>query len=188
MTTRAVVLIGPMGAGKTSIGRKLAKTLGVRFFDTDIAIAREHGPIPEIFVHEGEPRFRELERAAVQEALGTDGIVALGGGAVLHPDTRADLARHPVVLLTVDAHTVAGRIRDTNRPLLQGADALAQWERVAAERSALYAQLADVTFDTSRGRIRDIVDRASAWVRTQWDTQNGDSAASRTEPQPGGMA
>jgi len=168
MSRRAVVLIGPMGSGKTSIGRKAAKALEAPFFDTDIAVARVHGPIREIFAAQGEQRFRQFEREAVQEALSTDGIVAVGGGAVLHPDTRADLARHPVVLLTVDPRTVAGRIRGTTRPLLQGGDALASWQRVAEEREQLYADLADITIDTSIGHIRDIADRVAAWVAEQW--------------------
>ena len=176
---RAVVLIGPMGAGKTSIGRKTAKALHVSFFDTDIAVTRAHGPIPEIFETSGEARFRELERAAVREALQTDGIVALGGGAILDPATRADLRRHPVVLLTVDPRTVAGRIQSTSRPLLQGDDALARWQAVAAQRGALYDDLADVTFDTSTGHIRDIVARVAEWVRAQWAA--GDAAAAGSE-------
>lgn len=168
MTARSVVLIGPMGAGKTSIGRKTAKQLGVGFFDTDVAVSRVHGPIPEIFASAGEERFRGLEREAVREGLATSGVVALGGGAVLHPDTRADLAAHPVVLLTVDARTVAGRLRHTTRPLLQGEDALARWEQVAAQREQLYRELADVTFDTSTGHIRDIVAAVAAWVDERW--------------------
>jgi len=168
MTRPAVVLIGPMGAGKTSIGRKTAKLLRVPFFDTDIAIARDHGPIPEIFAQQGEPRFRELERAAVQRALTTPGIVAVGGGAVLHTETQADLARHPVVLLTVDPRTVAARIRGSSRPLLQGADELEAWQRVADERDALYRTLADIAIDTSTGHIRDIVDQVATWIEQQW--------------------
>jgi len=168
MSGRAVALIGPMGAGKTSIGRKTAKALQVSFTDTDISVAREHGPIPEIFASQGEPRFRELERVAVREALSSEGIVALGGGAVLHPETRAQLAAHPVVLLTVDPRTVAGRLQGTSRPLLQGEDALENWRRVMAEREQIYAELADVTIDTSTGHIRDIVDRVATWVREQW--------------------
>lgn len=168
MTRPAVVLIGPMGAGKTSIGRKSARQLRVPFFDTDIAIARDHGPIPQIFSQQGEPRFRELERIAVQRALATAGIVAVGGGAVLHPETQSDLARHPVVLLTVDPRTVAGRIRGTSRPLLQGADEVEAWQRVADERSVLYGELADIVIDTSTGHIRDIVDRVASWIEEQW--------------------
>jgi shikimate kinase len=177
MSGRSVVLIGPMGAGKTSIGRKAAKALGVGFFDTDIAIAHAHGPIPEIFAESGEARFRELEREAVREGLATSGVVALGGGAVLHPATRADLARHPVVLLTVDPRTVASRIRNTSRPLLQGDDALARWEHVAAERRELYDRLADVTFDTSSGHIRDIVAAVAAWIDDRWAEDAGSGSA-----------
>ncbi|MEQ6898499.1 shikimate kinase [Microbacterium sp. KR10-403] len=168
MSGRAVVLIGPMGAGKTSIGRKTARALHVPFTDTDISVARDHGRISEIFAAHGEPRFRELEREAVEAALTSEGIVALGGGAVLHPDTRADLAGHPVVLLTVDPRTVAGRIQGTSRPLLQGKDAMESWRRVMAEREGIYAELADMTVDTSTGHIRDIVERVVAWVQEQW--------------------
>lgn len=168
MSRPAVVLIGPMGAGKTSIGRKTAKALHVPFCDTDIAIAREHGPIPEIFAQHGEAHFRALERTAVQRALASSGIVAVGGGAVLDEQTQSDLARHPVVLLTVDPRTVAGRIRGTSRPLLQGGDELEAWQRVAGERGRLYAQLADITIDTSVGHIRDIVEQVATWVEQQW--------------------
>jgi shikimate kinase len=165
-----------MGAGKTSIGRKTAKALQVPFTDTDISVARDHGPIPEIFAAQGERRFRELEREAVRAALATAGIVALGGGAVLHPQTRADLASHPVVLLTVDPRTVAGRIQGTSRPLLQGEDAMESWRRVMAEREGIYAELADMTIDTSTGHIRDIVERVVAWVHGQWAHDAGEGS------------
>jgi len=169
-----------MGAGKTSIGRKAAKALGVGFFDTDVAISSRHGPIPEIFATHGERRFREWEREAVREGLETSGVVALGGGAVLHPDTQSDLADHPVILLTVDPRTVAGRLRNTmTRPLLQGDDALAQWEHVAAERRELYERLADVTFDTSTGHIRDIVAAVAAWVHDRWAQEGGEAEGPR---------
>ena len=92
MTGPAIVLIGPMGAGKTSIGKRVAKQLGLRFADSDAAVVRAHGPIDRIFAEYGEPHFRELERAAVAEALRAGGVVALGGGAVLHPQTQRDLA------------------------------------------------------------------------------------------------
>lgn len=169
MTDRSVVLIGPMGAGKTSVGRKTAKALGVEFFDTDMAISRVHGPVAAIFATHGEAQFRRWERDAVREGLAGSGVVALGGGAVLHPDTQADLAQHPVVLLTVDPRIVAARIRNTTRPLLQGGDAMTQWQNVAAERHDLYARLADVTFDTSTGHIRDIVAAVADWVRDRWE-------------------
>ncbi len=162
----ALVLIGPMGAGKTSVGRRVAKTLGVPFFDTDIAVVREHGPVETIFAEQGEARFRELERAAVREGLSRGGVVSLGGGAVLHPDTRADLARHRVVLLTVEPRIVARRVHGSNRPLLRGDDALTRWNEIYRARRPIYDELADVTFDTSRGHLQDIARAVADWART----------------------
>ncbi|TDN92944.1 shikimate kinase [Microbacterium sp. BK668] len=162
----ALVLIGPMGAGKTSIGRKVAKALGVSFFDTDIAVVRAHGPIEDIFSIQGEARFRALERAAVEEGLQTGGVVSLGGGAVLDAQTRADLAHHRVVLLTVEPHVVAGRIRDTERPLLQAEDAAARWLEIYTARRPLYEDLADVTFDTSSGPLQHVVEAIATWARS----------------------
>ncbi|QIG40697.1 AAA family ATPase [Microbacterium sp. 4R-513] len=164
MTT--LVLIGPMGAGKTSIGRKVAKSLGVPFFDTDIAIVRAHGPIEEIFASQGEAVFRGLERAAVREGLAGGGVVSLGGGAVLDADTRADLAHHRVVLLTVEPHVVASRIRGTERPLLQAEDAAARWVEISAARRPIYEELADVTFDTSSGPLQNVVEAVAEWARS----------------------
>lgn len=167
MTSRseAVVLIGPMGAGKTSVGRKVARALGRPFYDSDAAIVRSHGPIETLFAELGERRFRELERDAVVDGLAAGGVVSLGGGAVLHPDTRADLAGHLVVLLTVSPRVVAGRVRDSTRPLLQGDDAIERWTAILRERLPLYEELADVTFDTSSGPLQHVVDAVVAWVR-----------------------
>jgi shikimate kinase len=162
----ALVLIGPMGAGKTSIGRRVAKALGLPFTDSDAAIVRAHGPIQAIFAASGEAHFRELEREAVRESLATGGVVALGGGAILHPQTREDLTAHRVVLLTVDPRTVAGRVRGSARPLLAGDDAVARWEEIYQSRRALYEAAADVVFDTSRGPLQGIVDAVVEWART----------------------
>lgn len=163
--TRATVLIGPMGAGKTSVGRRVARELGVAFTDTDKLIAGHHGPIPEIFAQHGEAGFRAFERAAVADALDRGGVVALGGGAVLDADTQADLAGHRVVLLTVSPHIVASRIRGGDRPLLTGEDTVARWERIYAERRGVYEHLADVTFDTSTGPLAAVVARIVEWAR-----------------------
>lgn len=161
----AVVLIGPMGAGKTSIGRRVARGLGVPFRDTDRIVVRDHGPIPALFAARGEAHFRAVERAAVVEALATDGVVALGGGAVLNSETRKDLAAHRVVLLTVSPHIVASRIGRGDRPLLAGEDPVVRWMRIYAERRSVYEELADVTFDTSSGPLSAIVAQIVAWAR-----------------------
>lgn len=164
MTGPAIVLIGPMGAGKTSIGKRVAKQLGLRFADSDAAVVRAHGPIDRIFAEYGEPHFRELERAAVAEALRAGGVVALGGGAVLHPQTQHDLTDHRVVLLTVSPHNVAARIRGGKRPLLADGDAIARWHEIYAARRPVYERLADVVFDTSTGPLQDVADALAAWV------------------------
>jgi shikimate kinase len=173
----ALVLVGPMGAGKTSIGKRVAKLLGTTFVDTDKAIVAEHGPISAIFETRGESYFRSLEREAVQRALRDAGVVALGGGAVLDAATRADLAAHRVVLLTVDPRIVRGRIGDGKRPLLAGEDPVRRWTRIADERRPLYEEVADVEFDTSRGPLQGIVDAVVAWV----DGHGGPPTAIREE-------
>jgi shikimate kinase len=160
VTGRTVAVIGPMGAGKSSVGRKLAKRLGLPFTDTDQRIVARHGAIAELFAERGEPAFRELERALVAEALADGGVVALGGGAVLDADTRADLARCTVVLLTVDEASVAGRLEAGKRPLL--VDGLDSWRRIAAERDAVYRGLADLVVDTSRRPMAHVVDELAA--------------------------
>lgn len=160
----SVVLIGPMGAGKTSVGRRVAKALHRPFFDTDVAVVREHGPIEELFTTRGEPYFRSVERDAVREGLASGGVVSLGGGAVLHPDTRTDLAAHRVVLLTVEPRVVAGRVRGSTRPLLGSGDALTRWTEIYEARRPVYDELADFTIDTSTGPLQHVVDAIVTWT------------------------
>ena len=162
----SLVLIGPMGAGKTSIGRKLAKRLGLPFTDTDAVIVRDHGPIDRIFADHGEARFRTLERDAVLAALDEGGVVALGGGAILEPVTRVALLDHRVVLLTVSGDTIASRLRSTARPLLQGEDPVARWHAIYEARRPLYERTADAIFDTSAGPLQDVVDAVARWATT----------------------
>lgn len=179
----AIVLIGPMGAGKTSIGRRVAKALGRPFFDTDIAVVRAHGPIERLFEERGEAYFRSLERAAVREGLATAGVVSLGGGAVLDRDTQDDLAKHRVVLLTVEPRVVASRVRESARPLLQGEDPLARWSAIYEERRPIYEKLADLTLDTSSGPLQHIVDAIVEWARhAESHEQVCDALSDRREP------
>ena len=159
-----VVLIGPMGAGKTRIGKRVARILGTGFLDTDRMIVAENGPVADIFDAHGEPHFRALERAAVAHALSSDDVVALGGGAILNAETRAELASHRVVLVTVTAEAVAPRIADGRRPLVR--DGLADWERIYAERLPLYQELARLTVDTSHRPIDAVAKEVAEWSTT----------------------
>lgn len=173
----AVVLIGPMGAGKTSVGKRVARALELPFYDTDAAIVREHGPVEQVFAAHGEPHFRALEREAVVAGLATGGVVSLGGGAVLDPATRSDLTHHKVVLLTVDPRVVARRVRGSARPLLQDGDALSRWTAIYEERRPIYEELADVTFDTSTGPLQNVVEGIVAWAQggAHEDENEGDA-------------
>jgi shikimate kinase len=152
-----IVLIGPMGAGKSRVGHRLAASAGAPFIDTDQRIAERYGPIEEIFEREGEEYFRIIEREVVAEALHEEAVISLGGGAVLHPDTRADLADLQVVWLRVSAEAVAPRLAGGNRPLIaQGG--IGAWTAILEERAPIYAELADLDIDTSRRSVARIVD------------------------------
>lgn len=163
MSPRAV-FVGPMAAGKTKIGKRVARLLGAGFLDTDQVIVARHGSISDLFRDQGEPAFRAIERAVVVEALRGDGIVSLGGGAVLDPDTQADLRGQTVVFLHAPADVVAGRLarQAGKRPLV--ADGIADWERIFAERRPIYEALADHAVDTSTGRFDDIARGIAAWL------------------------
>jgi shikimate kinase len=158
-----LVLIGPMGAGKTKVGRRVARSLDVPFIDTDKRIVADHGAITDIFADRGEPAFREMERDAVTAALAEPAVVSLGGGAVLHPDTQRDLAGHTVVLLTVTANAVAARIRTDKRPLLK--NGTGDWQRIYDERRPIYERLATISVDTSSEPIERIAERIADWAR-----------------------
>ncbi|WP_370692356.1 shikimate kinase [Curtobacterium sp. MCBA15_012] len=197
-STAPVVVIGPMGAGKSSVGKRVAKALGVSFTDTDRAIVREHGPIPGIFADRGEAAFRELEAEAVRDAVTRGGVVAVGGGAVTHAATREAMAGARIVLLTVSPEAVADRIAGSDRPLLAdgGIDA---WQTILDARAATYAELAHATFDTSRRPMSHVVDEVVAWVRgstppdprtsagtsTPADTRTSTGTSTPTDTSPG---
>lgn len=161
-----VVFVGPMAAGKTKIGKRIAHLMGAGFTDTDKVIVREHGPVAEIFATHGERYFRELERAAVAAALRSEDVVSLGGGAVLDAETRADLRPLRVVLLTVSPEVVAGRLaaQAGKRPLVAGG--VEDWKRIYAERRPLYEEVATATFDTSSGDFDEIAQEVAAWLTT----------------------
>jgi shikimate kinase len=156
--TPLVVLVGPSGAGKTTVGKLVAERAGVEFRDTDADVEAIAGTsVSDIFVDRGEAAFRALEREAVRRALADhDGVLALGGGAVMDPDTRALLGSQRVVFLEVGLADAAARVGfNRDRPLLLG-NPRAQLRVMLAERRPFYDEVAAVTIPTD-GRSVDEV-------------------------------
>lgn len=160
------VLIGLPGSGKSTIGRRLARAMGLALLDTDAEIEQRSGrSIAEIFAAEGEPGFRRIEEQVIREALGShDGILSLGGGAVTTAGVRDALAGHTVVYLEISA---AEGIRRTSgstvRPLLAGPDRAEKYRELIVERVPLYRRVATVRINTNRRNpgavVRDIAGR-----------------------------
>lgn len=147
-----IFLIGPMGAGKTTVGRLLAQTLAKTFLDSDREIETRTGAsIPLIFELEGEAGFRAREKAMIDELTRREGVVlATGGGAILDPDNRRALAgRGLVVYLETSVDEQLRRTaRDENRPLLRTADPRGRLEELLRIRAPLYREIADLTVNT----------------------------------------
>lgn len=156
----AIVVIGPPGSGKTTVGRLLAGRLGVPFRDTDHDVEATAGkPIGDIFVDDGEERFREMERAAVRAALAAhDGVIAVGGGAILDPGTQADLAERRVVYLEVGLSDAVKRVGlAAARPLLV-LNPRSQFRKLMEERRPIYERLATIRVRTDDRDPADIAD------------------------------
>jgi 3-dehydroquinate synthase len=156
-----IFLVGLMGAGKTTIGRMLARRLGMRFADSDHEIeARTGASVPWIFEIEGEPSFRKREAEMIRELTAGSGLVlATGGGAVLNPDSRRLLAeRGTVIYLRASVNSILARTaHDKNRPLLQTADPRRKLEDLTAQREPLYREIADIVIDTGRPNVQSMV-------------------------------
>lgn len=163
MTPR-VVLVGAPGSGKTTVGRLLATRLSVAFRDTDVDIEHAAGmSISDIFVTQGEPTFRQMEHDAVIAALDThDGVLALGGGAVVDPRTRAALDGHRVVWLQVGLADAASRVGlNRDRPLLLG-NVRGTLKRLMDERAPMYDEVASLRVLTDGRSPEEIVEEIVA--------------------------
>lgn len=169
MTRPVVVLVGPPGAGKSTVGRLVAGRLGVAFRDTDADIEASAGKsIPEVFFDDGEDAFRELERAAVRTALAEHtGVLSLGGGAVLGEQTRALLAGHHVVFLRVGLADASRRVGlSAARPVL-AVNPRAQLQVLLAARLPLYREVAAHEVDTDAKPADQVADEVLASLPTQ---------------------
>jgi shikimate kinase len=161
------VLVGPPGAGKSTTGQALAELLGVAFTDTDALIESTAGKsIPDIFISDGEQAFRALERDAVARALNADGVLALGGGSILDEQTRAALAGHTVVFLSVELADAVKRVGlGAGRPLLS-INPRATLRYLMEQRRPLYAEVAAHTVATDGRTPTEVADAVAALLTT----------------------
>ncbi|GAA4589556.1 shikimate kinase [Actinoplanes octamycinicus] len=161
------VLVGPPGAGKTTVGEAVAAALGVGFADTDTIIEQRAGkPIPDIFVEDGEPAFRALERTVVAESLAAfDGVLALGGGAIMDESTRKLLREQTVVFLSVELADAIKRVGlGAGRPLL-AMNPRATMKFLLEQRRPLYTEVATHTVSTDGREPAEIAPEVAALLR-----------------------
>ena len=180
-----VFLVGPMGAGKTTIGKRLAEALGLAFVDSDHEIELRTGAkIPWIFDIEGEAGFRRREKEVVQALTARRGIVlATGGGVVLDADNRARLVDGGMVIyLTAPLeHLLERTASDKNRPLLQTDDPRGRFQAMLEQRDPLYRQVADIVVDTSVKNVRALVQDLVLAVRRYQSGATTDAREQRRE-------
>jgi shikimate kinase len=171
MRLQNIFLVGPMGAGKSTVGRQLAQAMGFRFLDSDQEIQRRTGvDIPTIFEFEGEEGFRSRERQVIDQLSQGEGIVlATGGGCVLRADNRRDLAaRGLVIYLHCSPEQQGARTsRDRNRPLLQTDDPVQRLRELMEERDPLYRQIADLVVSTEKRGTASVVKEIRRRLETE---------------------
>ena len=167
--TSSLFLIGPMGAGKTAVGRRLGKELGLRFYDTDLEIQEQTGvDIGFIFDKEGEVGFRQREAVAIERLTKLPSIVlATGGGAVLDPQNRNRLSqRGRVVYLRASITQQLRRARlIANRPLLDGDSPEKTLAKIALQREPIYEEMADLTINTNGRKVPAVAAEIVSWVK-----------------------
>ena len=170
--TRNVYLVGLMGAGKTTIGRTLARRLDLDFVDSDREIeARTGVSIPTVFEIEGESGFRKRETQVISDlSRQSNQVVATGGGVVLSPENRHNMSESGfVVYLNVPPHTLWERTRhDRNRPLLQVEDPLLRLKELYAQRDPFYREVANLVVDGSRINAQGVLQLLVTEVGEQW--------------------
>jgi shikimate kinase len=180
-----------MGAGKTSVGKLLARSLGMQFYDSDHVLeARTGVKIPVIFEHEGEQGFRDREAAVIDELTGMhDVVVATGGGAVLREENRRALrSRGVVVYLRASVADLWSRTRhDRNRPLLQTADPQARLAQLYQERDPLYREVAHIVLDSGSQSLKSLVARLQQRLDQLGESSTTSEPVAHTAP-PGANA
>jgi shikimate kinase len=149
---KPIVLVGPAGVGKTTVGKKLASALNLLFLDTDSMFVKDHGSIAEFFATYGESAFRKLEEDYLADALTKSAVIATGGGAVVSQLNQLAIKAATVVYLKTDGTHMQKRISQGNRPLIQ--NGLEDWRKLYEARRVTYESVADITIDCSGHPIR----------------------------------
>lgn len=164
-----VVLIGPMASGKTKIGKRVARILHTQRLDSDSMFVADHGPIADFFKSQGESAFRHLEAQYVSNAVGSDAVVSLGGGAVLDEGTQQLLRSVPVISFHVSPEAVEARLVDGKRPLVTSG--VQSWIDIYEKRRPIYDCLAHRTYDTSRGNLDEIAEDIAEWILSDYTSR-----------------
>ncbi len=161
-----LILVGPMGVGKTTIGKKVSKKLEVEFRDTDKLISAEHGSIAEIFETKGEAHFRDLETAVLKHLSDFEGVIATGGGIVLAEENRKFLSDKKVVYLSTKGKQMRTRfIGSKKRPLLK--NGYQDWIRIYEQRKSLYEQVATVEISIDGKPLSAVADKCIEVFRSE---------------------